>query len=80
MLHISSPDLQIALVVKVHTSTQRIYVLAEMRRKSCLVIVTLAKSRKIKDLRSYNKEEWFKIPLEICANMVTNYRKHLTTL
>ena len=36
--------------------------------------------RNLKDLESYCKEESTKIPREKCANLVTNYKKHLTSV
>ena len=36
--------------------------------------------RNLKDLESICKEEWTKIPPEMCANLVTNYKKRLTSV
>ena len=36
--------------------------------------------RNLKDLESYCKEESTKIPPEMCANLMTNYKKCLTSV
>ena len=36
--------------------------------------------RNLKDLEKICKEEWTKIPPEMCANLVTNYKKRLTSV
>src|SRR4029434_6891531 len=36
--------------------------------------------RHLKDLERICKEEWTKIPPEICVNLVTNYKKSLTSV
>ena len=33
-----------------------------------------------KDLEKICKEKWTKIPPEMCANLVTNYKKRLTSV
>ncbi|KAI4873841.1 hypothetical protein NFI96_023034, partial [Prochilodus magdalenae] len=37
-------------------------------------------TRQLKDLEKIWMEEWAKIPAAVCANMVRNYRKHLTSV
>ena len=34
----------------------------------------------LKDLERFCKEEWIKIPPKICANLLKNYHKHLTSV
>ncbi len=34
----------------------------------------------LNDLERICKEEWDKIPPEMCANLVANYKKHLTSV
>ncbi len=36
--------------------------------------------RNLNDLERTYKEEWDKIPLEICSNLVANYKKRLTSV
>ena len=36
--------------------------------------------RNLKDLKRICKEEWIKIPPKICANLLKNYNKHLTSV
>ena len=36
--------------------------------------------RNLKDLERICKEEWIKIPPKICANLLKNYNKHLTSV
>src|SRR4029434_11133613 len=36
--------------------------------------------RNLKDLERICKEEWTKIPPEMCVNLVTNYKKSLTSV
>ncbi len=36
--------------------------------------------RNLNDLERICKEEWDKIPSEMCANLVANYKKHLTSV
>ena len=36
--------------------------------------------RNLNDLEKICKEEWDKIPPEMCANLVANYKKHLTSV
>ena len=36
--------------------------------------------RNLKDLERICKEEWTKIPPKICANVLKNYNKHLTSV
>ena len=36
--------------------------------------------RKLKDLERICKKEWIKIPPKICANLLKNYNKHLTSV
>ncbi len=42
-------------------------------------MVRVAK-RQPRDLERISKEEWDKIPPEICANLVVNQKKHLTSV
>src|SRR4029434_765149 len=37
-------------------------------------------NRNLKDLERICKEEWTKIPPEMCVNLVTNYKKGLTSV
>src|SRR4029434_4238844 len=37
-------------------------------------------TRNLKDLERICKEEWTKIPPEMCVNLVTNYKKSLTSV
>ena len=43
------------------------------------VRVAKRQPRKHKDLERICKEEWIKIPTKICANLLKNYKKHLTS-
>src|SRR4029434_3176306 len=38
------------------------------------------RKRNLKDLERICKEEWTKIPPEMCVNLVTNYKKSLTSV
>ncbi|KAK3566526.1 hypothetical protein QTP86_034032 [Hemibagrus guttatus] len=44
------------------------------------VRVAKRQPRNLNDLERICKEEWDKIPLEICANLVANYKKRLTSV
>ncbi len=44
------------------------------------VQVTKRQPRHLNDLERIYKEEWDKIPPEMCANLVANYKKHLTSV
>ncbi len=44
------------------------------------VRVAKRQPRNITDLERICKEEWDKIPPEMCANLVANYKKHLTSM
>uniref|UniRef100_A0AAZ3S158 Tc1-like transposase DDE domain-containing protein n=1 Tax=Oncorhynchus tshawytscha TaxID=74940 RepID=A0AAZ3S158_ONCTS len=44
------------------------------------VRVAKRQPRKLNDLEKICKEEWDKIPPEMCANLVANYKKHLTSV
>ncbi len=44
------------------------------------VRVAKRQPRNLNDLERICKEEWDKIPPEMCANLVTNYKKHLTSV
>ncbi|KAK6323924.1 hypothetical protein J4Q44_G00062630 [Coregonus suidteri] len=44
------------------------------------VRVAKRQPRNLNDLEKICKEEWNKIPPEICANLVANYKKHLTSV
>uniref|UniRef100_A0A9J7ZYF3 Tc1-like transposase DDE domain-containing protein n=1 Tax=Cyprinus carpio carpio TaxID=630221 RepID=A0A9J7ZYF3_CYPCA len=41
---------------------------------------TAVHKRNLKDLERICKEEWIKIPPEMCANLVTNYKNRLTSV
>ncbi len=43
------------------------------------VRVAKRQPRNLNDLEMIRKEEWDKIPLEMCANLVTNYKKRLSS-
>ena len=43
------------------------------------VRVAKCQPRNINDLEKICKEEWDKIPPEMCANLVANYKKSLTS-
>ncbi len=42
--------------------------------------VAKRQSRNLNDFERICKEEWDKIPPEMCANLVANYKKHLTSV
>ncbi len=42
--------------------------------------VSKRQPRNLNDLERICKEEWTKIPPEMCANLVTNYKKRLTSV
>ncbi len=42
--------------------------------------VSKRQPRNLNDLERICKEEWTKIPFEMCANLVTNYKKRLTSV
>ncbi len=44
------------------------------------VWVAKRQPRNLNDLERICKEEWDKIPPEMCANLVANYKKHLTSV
>ncbi len=44
------------------------------------VQVAKCQPRNLNDLERIRKEEWDKIPPEMCANLVTNYKKRLTSV
>ncbi len=44
------------------------------------VWVAKCQPQNLKDLEWICKEEWDKIPPEMCANLVVNYKKHLTSV
>ncbi len=44
------------------------------------VRVAKRQPRNLNDLERICKEEWDKIPPEMCANLVDNYTKHLTSV
>ncbi len=44
------------------------------------VWVIKCQPRNINDLERICKEEWEKIPPEMCANLVANYKKYLTSV
>ncbi len=44
------------------------------------VRVAKRQPRNLNDLERICKEEWDKIPPEMCANLVANYKKHLTSV
>ncbi len=44
------------------------------------VRVAKCQPRNLNDLERICNEEWDKIPPEMCANLVTNYKKHLTSV
>ncbi len=44
------------------------------------VRVSKHQPRKLNDLERICKEEWDKIPPEMCANLVANYKKRLTSV
>ncbi len=44
------------------------------------VRVAIRQHRNFNDLERICKEEWNKIPSEMCANRVANYKKHLTSV
>ena len=44
------------------------------------VRVAKRQPRNLNDLEKICKEEWDKIPPEMCANLVANYKKHLTSV
>ncbi len=44
------------------------------------VRVAKRQRRNLNDLERICKEEWDKIPPEMCANLVANYKKHLTSV
>ncbi len=44
------------------------------------VRVAKHQSRNLNDLERICKEEWDKIPPEMCANLKTNYKKRLTSV
>ncbi len=41
---------------------------------------TKRQPRNLNDLERIYKEEWDKIPAEMCANLVANYKKHLMSV
>ncbi len=49
------------------------------RIKGMISILQIAKPNS-NDLERICKEEWDKIPPEMCANLVANYKKHLTSV
>ncbi len=44
------------------------------------VRIAKRQNRNLNDLERICKEEWDKIPPEMCANLVTNYKKRLTSV
>ncbi len=44
------------------------------------VQVAKRQPQNLNDLERICKEEWDKIPPEMCANLVANYKKHLTSV
>ncbi len=44
------------------------------------VRVAKRQPRNLNDLERICKEEWDKIPPDVCANLVANYKKHLTSV
>jgi len=44
------------------------------------VRIAKRQNRNLNDLERICKEEWDKIPPEMCANQVTNYKKRLTSV
>ncbi len=44
------------------------------------VWVAKRQPQNLNDLERICKEEWDKIPPEMCANLVANYKKHLTSV
>ncbi len=44
------------------------------------VRVAKCQPRNLSELERICKEEWDKIPPEMCANLVTNYKKHPTSV
>ncbi len=52
----------------------------ENLRRELKVRVAKRQPRNLNDLERICKEEWDKIPPEMCANLVANYRKRLTSV
>ncbi len=52
----------------------------ENRWKELKVRVAKLQPRNLNDLERICKEEWDKIPPEMCANLVANYKKRLTSV
>ncbi len=48
--------------------------------KELKVRVSKCQPQNLNDLERICKEEWDKIPPEMCANLVANYKKHLTSV
>ncbi len=44
------------------------------------VQVAKRQPQNLNDLERICKEEWDKIPPDLCANLVANYKKHLTSV
>lgn len=51
----------------------------ENLRRELKIRVAKQQTRNVKDLESFCKEVWTKIPPEMCTNLWTNYKKCLTT-
>ena len=49
-------------------------------RRELKLRVAKQQPRNLKDLERICKEEWTKIPPKICANLLKNYNKHLTSV
>lgn len=52
----------------------------ENLRRELKIRVAKQQTRNVKDLESFCKEVWTKIPPEMCTNLWTNYKKCLTTV
>ncbi len=49
-------------------------------RRELKVDVAKHQPLNLNDLERICKEEWDKIPPEMCANLVANYKKHMTSV